>query len=152
MAYGNYAPFYRGGYFNPAQGPTMPQYQPLQDGGINYQPPYQNALQGNLQPQSDFLWVLNENEATAYPVAPNNSVVLWDKNSPTIYVKSVSAQGIPSMRVLDFTERTTSSQAPRVQGEQFVTVEAFKALQGELEAVKGTLAKMKEKTEVETDE
>ena len=25
MAYGNYAPFYRGGYFNPMQSQTMPQ-------------------------------------------------------------------------------------------------------------------------------
>ena len=39
----------------------------------------------------------------------NVDKVIENKNKPTIYVKSVNAQGVPSMRVLDFTERNADS-------------------------------------------
>ena len=106
MAY--YAPFYRPTYYDPVQQNPMGQYNPQYQQPMGQ--PMQNAqipMQG--QPTNDFLWVLNENEATSYPVAPNNTVTLWDKNLPTIYIKSVNAQGIPSMRILDFTERTATA-------------------------------------------
>jgi hypothetical protein len=63
-------------------------------------------------PTNDMLFVLNETEATAFPVMPNNSVTLWDKNQDTVYIKSVNMQGIPSMRILDYTERTAEN-APK---------------------------------------
>ena len=135
MAYGNYAPFYRTGYFNPAQTPnTMNIADPQNQFAQPFQP-----MQTNPAPMpqitSDMIWVLNENEATSYPVAPNNNVVLWDKSTPTIYVKSVNAQGIPSMRILDFTERAQNApQAPTEHvckcGDKFVTKEELKALHG----------------------
>ena len=113
MAYGNYAPFYRGGFFNPMQTPTM---QQVADNQNQFSQPYQQQIQTNPAPipmqtqqTNDMIWVLNENEATSYPVAPNNSVVLWDKNNPTIYVKSVNSQGMPSMRILDFVERNADT-------------------------------------------
>lgn len=136
MAYGNYAPFYRGGYFNPMQTPIMPQMAENQG---QFMPQYQQPIQTNPvpmgQPTSDMIWVLGQTEAESYPVAPNNSVVLWDKNNPTIYIKSVNAQGIPSMRTLDFTERTQNgSQTPTEHackcGDKFVTKDELKALQG----------------------
>src|SRR5574344_1626247 len=111
MAY--YAPFYRPTYYDPVQQSQMGQYNPQYQQPMAQ--PMQNAqmpLQG--QPTNDFLWVLNENEATSYPVAPNNTVTLWDKNLPTIYIKSVNAQGVPSMRVLDFVERTATSATQHV--------------------------------------
>ena len=134
-----------------------------------YQPPMaqpmQNAqmpMQG--QPTNDFLWVLNENEATSYPVAPNNTVTLWDKNLPTIYIKSVNAQGVPSMRVLNFVERTaTSHTTPAGTAfnlpNNFVTIDSFNALKGDVEALRGKLdelnakpAAKSKKTEVENHE
>ena len=137
MAYGNYAPFYRGGYFNPMQTPQMPQMAENQGYMPQYQQPIQqtNPVPMQTQPMSEMIWVLNENEATSYPVAPNNSVVLWDKSNPTIYVKSVNAQGIPSMRTLDFVERVQNgSQTPTEHvckcGDNFVTKDEWKALQG----------------------
>ena len=161
MAY--YAPFYRPTYYDPVQQNPMGQYNQ------QYQPPMaqpmQNAqmpLQG--QPTNDFLWVLNENEATSYPVAPNNTVTLWDKNLPTIYIKSVNAQGVPSMRVLDFVERTaTSPTTPAGTAfnlpNNFVTLDSFNALKGDVEALKGKLDELKpkntpktRKAEVESDE
>lgn len=146
MAYGNYAPFYRGGFFTPMQTPTMPQ---MADNQNQFAQPYQQPIQTNPTPMpmqsqqtNDMIWVLNENEATSYPVAPNNSVVLWDKSNPTIYVKSVNANGMPSMRILDFTERninTSNSQenAPKTHEctcwYKFATKEQINDLKGKID-------------------
>ena len=142
MAYGNYAPFYRGGYFNPMQTPTMPQMADNQGYVPQYQPQMPTNAAPMSQPANDMIWVLNENEATSFPVAMNNSVVLWDKSNPTIYVKSVNAQGIPSMRILDFTERNaapvqTAEKSPAEHtcacGDKFATKEQINALQGKID-------------------
>ena len=137
MSYGNYAPFYRPGYFNPLQ------TQNIQEGlsqPINQ--PYQNQMQMQqmpvaqqpMNPTNDMIWVLNESEATSYPVAPNNTVTLWDKNEPTIYIKSVNAQGVPSMRILDFAERTQNAPKSHTEhvcncGKDFVRIDDFKTLE-----------------------
>lgn len=160
MAY--YAPFYRPTYYDPVQQNPMGQFnQQYQQPMAQQMPNAQIPIQG--QPTNDFLWVLNENEATSYPVAPNNTVTLWDKNLPTIYIKSVNAQGVPSMRILDFTERTAT--APRMPSapsfnstDNFVTIDSFNALKGDVEALRGKLDELKpkntpktKKTEVEDD-
>lgn len=157
MAY--YAPFYRPTYYEQMQPQNMGQFnQQFQ------QPPMPQQMQGPTQPTNDFLWVLNENEATSYPVAPSNTVILWDKNLPTIYIKSVTAQGVPSMRVLDFTERTSATPtipagASFNSPNNFATLEQFNALKGDVEALRGKLDELKpkntakaKKTEVESDE
>ena len=133
MAYGNYAPFYRGGYFNPMQTPTMPNMTENQNQWQlqNMQQPLNQPTQ---TPTNDMIFVLNENEASSFPVAPNNRVVLWDKNQTTFYVKSANAQGIPSMQTFDFSERAQSApQTPTEHvckcGDNFVTKEEWKALQ-----------------------
>ena len=158
MAY--YAPFYRPTYYETVQQNPMGQFNQ------QYQQPMSQPMQQapmQTQPTNDFLWVLNENEATSYPVAPNNTVTLWDKNLPTIYIKSVNAQGVPSMRILDFTERT--STAPRTpsmpsfnSSDNFVTLDSFNALKGDVEALRGKLDELNakpiikaKKTEVEND-
>lgn len=160
MAY--YAPFYRPTYYEPAQQNPMGQFNQ------QFQPPMvqptQNAqipMQG--QPTNDFLWVLNENEATSYPVAPNNTVTLWDKNLPTIYIKSVNAQGVPSMRILDFTERTaipnkTTSTLSFNSPDNFVTIDSFNALEAKFAALEGKVDELRpkssykaKKVEVEND-
>ena len=147
MAY--YAPFYRPTYYDPIQQSQMGQYNPQYPQPMAQ--PMQNAqmpMQG--QPTNDFLWVLNENEATSYPVAPNNTVTLWDKNLPTIYIKSVNAQGVPSMRILDFTERTaTAPKTPSTPSfnspNNFVTLDSFNALKGDVEALRGKLDELNAK-------
>ena len=156
MAY--YAPFYRPTYYDPVQQNSMGQFnQPMVQPMQNAQMPMQG------QPTNDFLWVLNENEATSYPVAPNNTVTLWDKNLPTIYIKSVNAQGVPSMRILDFTERLVNAhKTPSTPSfnspDNFVTIDIFNALKGDVEALRGKLDEMNakpiaksKKTEVEND-
>lgn len=159
MAY--YAPFYRPTYYDPVQPNPMGQFnqqyqQPM--------PQQMQPIQTAQQPTNDFLWVLNENEATSYPVAPNNTVTLWDKNLPTVYIKSVNAQGVPSMRVLDFVERTSTNPTPPAgtafnSPNNFVTIDSFNALKGDVEALRVKLDELKpkntpktKKTEVESDE
>ena len=153
MAY--YAPFYRPTYYDQMQpNPNINQFnqqfqqqmvQPMQTAPT----PMQN------QPTNDFLWVLNENEATSYPVAPNNTVTLWDKNLPTIYVKSVNAQGVPSMRVLDFVERSSVSHSQPAGAafnspNNFVTVDSFNALEAKLQALEGKVEELKPNTNSKT--
>ena len=151
MAYGNYAPFYRGGYFNPVQTPTMPTMAENQN---QFAQPYQTPMQAQAittPPTNDMIWVLNENEATSYPVAYNNSVVLWDKNNPTIYIKSVNSQGVPSMRILDFTERTETDSKTPVEhvcqcGDKFATKEQLNALQGKFDNVMAIVEELQTKS------
>jgi hypothetical protein len=146
MAYGYNAPFMMSNYQRGMQPQPMvqmpPQQMPMQmPDNQQFVPNYPQPMQPIPQSTNDMLWVLNENEATSYPVAPNNSVVLWDKSNPTIYVKSVNAQGVPSMRILDFNERTTEN-APKTSVEhkcdcsgKFVPKEDFKALEDKFEAL-----------------
>ena len=136
-----YAPYYRPmNYYNP----SIPQdNQNMQNGQQFQQIPVQQPqqMQTPIQqmpmsqpapmPSNDMLWVLNETEATSYPVVPNNSVTLWDKNKDTVYIKSVNMQGVPSMRILDYVERTADN-APKTShshdcqcGKECVKVEAF---------------------------
>lgn len=149
MAY--YAPFYRPTYYEPVQQP-MGQYNQQFQQPMG-QPMQQAPMQA--QPASEFLWVLNENEATSYPVAPNNTVILWDKNLPTVYIKSVNAQGVPSMRVLDFTERTANATkqppvASFVSPNNFVTLDSFNALEAKFDALEGKVEELRPKASTKT--
>lgn len=160
MAYPYYAPFYRPTYYEQGQNPNMGQFNQ------QYQQPMPQQIQPAQtaqQPTNDFIWVLGQTEAEGYPVAVNNTVTLWDKNLPTIYIKSVNAQGVPSMRVLDFVERTSTNPTPPVGTafslpNNFATIEQFNALKGDVEALRGKLDELKpknaqktKKTEVEDD-
>jgi hypothetical protein len=160
MAYGNYAPFYRGGYFNPMQTPTMPNMAENQN---QFAQPYQAPMQTNsvhmqmqTQPTNDtLLWVLNENEASSYPVAPNNSVVLWDKNNKTFYIKTANAQGIPSMQIYDFTERIENpSKMPAEHtctcGDKFATKEQLNAVEGKINDILAMYEELKDKQTIKT--
>lgn len=165
MAYGNYAPFYRTGYFNPMQPISQPMYQTMQQDNNQFaqqyqqqtqpaqpmqQPQMQVPYQAPQQPTNDMIWVQGEAGAKAYLVAPNNTVILWDSESSTIYVKSADANGIPSMRTLDFTERTAeSTKMPQEHactcGDKYVTKDDFKSLQDDFEALKGKVESLQNK-------
>lgn len=128
MAYGNYAPFYRGGFFNPMQPPTM---QPMVDNQNQFAQPYQPPMQPTQpitpptaptptpQMSNDMIWVQGLAGAKAYLVAPNTTVTLWDSESETIYLKSCDSNGMPSMKILDIKERIeTPSKSPSNEVEQ----------------------------------
>ncbi len=127
---------FKGQYQQPMQMPQQP---------IQQMPPTQMPVANN-----DFLWVLGEVEAVSFPVAPNNTVTLWDKNQPTIYIKSANAQGVPSMRILDFTERAVNAPKTPTEhvckcGDKFATKEAFEALQGKYDEIKAIVDELKSK-------
>lgn len=140
-----YAPYFRPmNYYNS----SIPQEQGTQQ-MPNQQPQPQQPQQvsiPNYQPSAmpttnDLIWVLNETEAVSYPVAFGNSVTLWDKNEDTVYIKSVNAQGVPSMRILDYTERTPENASKKSDkqecqcGKEFVRLKDFEVLQGKFDAL-----------------
>ena len=145
-----YNPYYGNPYFTQQQGyfsngamPDMLNQQKMQ----YQQMPTQQPMAMHTDPM---LWVLGQTEAESYPVAPNNTVTLWDKNQPTIYIKSANAQGVPSIRVLDFTERTAN--APKTAekhdckcGDKFATKEQLTALEGKYEEIMAIVEELKTK-------
>jgi hypothetical protein len=64
--------------------------------------------------------------------------VLWDKNNKTFYIKTANAQGIPSMQIYDFTERTEKPQNQPTEhkctcGDKFATKEQINDLKGKID-------------------
>lgn len=122
---------------------------------IGYQPYYgyqgYQAQPQNTQPQAQqsngIIWVQGEAGAKSYLVAPNNTVQLWDSESQTIYLKSADASGMPSMRILDYTIRssspTISQNIPISQsGENTATRQDINALQAQIDAIKQQIEKI----------
>lgn len=104
------------------------------------QPYYQPPMMDNLaqmraqQPvQQGMIWVQGESAGKSYLVAPGNTVPLWDSERQTIYLKSVDASGIPTMRILDYKERTQPMPAP--QNVEYVTRDELDALAKKVEAL-----------------
>ena len=106
MAYNLYP---AGGY--PLGGYQMgmyPQAVPDQLAQLRQNHQMQAMQQPTVQPQGEpagIIWVQGEAGAKAYLVAPGSTVQLWDSENPVIYLKSADMSGMPSMRVLDYTER-----------------------------------------------
>ena len=163
MAYPNY---YQGGYYPQYQNGAVPDMLNQYKGQYQQVPMQQPMMQQPVQPMqmqptqmsvaNDMIWVLSEGEAQSYPVAPNNSVILWDKNSDVVYIKSVNAQNVPSFRVLDYKERTADN-APKTPvehrctcGDKFVLKKDFQALQGEFESLREELEELKAKPKAKT--
>lgn len=162
--------YYQGGYYPQYQNGAVPdmlnqfkgQYQ--QPMAQMQQPMMQQPVQQmpiQMQPTqmscaNDMIWVLSEGEAQSYPVAPNNSVILWDKNSDVVYIKSVNAQNVPSFRVLDYKERTAdnASKTPVEHeckcGSKFVSKKDFEALQSDFDALRNELDELKAKSKAKT--
>lgn len=112
-------------------------YQPIQ---------VQQATQTNA-----IVWVQGESGAKAYPVAPNNSVLLMDSESSVFYIKSTDNSGMPlPLRIFEYSEKSVQStdkpQASTVV--EYVTREEFEAKLNELKEK----PKKKKVIEVEEDE
>lgn len=124
--------------FNYYQPYGMPNSGAVPDALNQYKAQYQMQapMQDAFQPQSNsgnLIWTQGEAGAKAYLVAPNSRVVLWDTESPTIYIKTADASGVPSMRILDFKERNVPNPTPNNTEAQFVTIEQFNELQSKFE-------------------
>lgn len=121
-------------YFNgfPA---TYPQY---------YQQPQQNGSP---------IWIQGEAAAKSYLVAPNSTVVLFDSEQQTIYLKSADASGMPSIKVLDYTVRNSPKNTanpvpntPEINLSEYATKSEMQAVFDEIKAINNrvdSLAKQK---------
>lgn len=107
---------------------------------LGYQPA-QIAYPQNQQ-SNGIIWVQGEAGAKSYLVAPNNSVVLWDTESPTIYVKSADGSGMPSMKILDYTTRSQDNQVPAAD---YITRTDFDEIKNDIENIKTELKDLSEK-------
>lgn len=162
MAYNQ--PYYTSGYYPQYQNGAMPDTLNQFKNQYQFQMPVQQPVQQMpiQAPASDVIWVLSEVEAQSYPVLPNNSVILWDKNKDVIYIKSVNAQGVPSMRILDYTERTDNTQKRSETHEcqckdKFVPMETYNELVKQIDILRAKVEamalniKQKQKNKEETD-
>lgn len=120
---------------------TYPYYG--QTGYPNLQNSYQN-MQGAYQ--TNFVRVQNENEARSYPVAPGNSVTFVDEGLPYIYTKTADSSQLGTSHFEKYRlvkEDTAPAKAVSEKEYNFnnlATKDDIKALQSEIEALKGRLS------------
>lgn len=105
-------------------------------GQIYNQPSYQPATPQN-QANTGLIWIQGEAAAKSYLVAPNTTVVLFDSESQTVYLKSADAAGMPSMRILDYTIRDQKPQNGVFDkpAENYATKSEIDALRAEIEEI-----------------
>lgn len=86
------------------------------------QPVAQPQAPQQQQPENpSIVWVQGEAGAKAYIVAPGNTVPLWDSENPIIYLKSVDAAGMPSMKIFEYKERNAQANTDKIDVSVFVT-------------------------------
>lgn len=113
------------------QNPMM--QQPIQ--GMPQQMPLPQTAQNGIN------WVQGEAAAKSFPVAPGAIVTLWDSEQPVIYVKSADNTGMPTMRIMDYTERVQATRMPQnvtnAVPQDYVTREEFAALAARMDEYEG---------------
>lgn len=68
-----------------------------------YYAPNQPVQQQPTPPSNDErIWVQGEAAAKAYLVANGATATLWDSERPRIFLKSVAANGFPSLQILNY--------------------------------------------------
>lgn len=118
-----------------------------------YAQPYQQPQMPQNQGNNSMIWVQGESGAKSYLVAPNSTVVLFDSESQTIYLKSADATGLPSMRILDYTIRDQKTR-DGVFGSgtgDFATKQEIDALRAEMEQIKARLKEGRHESTIRSD-
>ena len=123
-----YTPY--GGYnfgYQPNMYNQPMQSQPTQDQFAQYR---QNQQQG-------MILVQGESGAKSYLVSAGCTVPLWDSENQTVYIKSCDASGMPSMRIIDYTERVQAhGEAPAAAPKlEYVTRQEYDALVARVDAL-----------------
>ena len=113
MAYGNYFP-------------------------ANYYPQMTNQFpnQNQTQQNNGMIWVVGENGADSYLVAPGQTVQLWDSTAPVFYLKSADNMGRPSKRVFDYTERGIAQNETVLPQSAYASKEDVDYLKEEINSLK----------------
>lgn len=115
---------------------SFPQQQTYQQPQITQ--PQINQPQQQMQSGDDRIYVQGEVGAKAYLVAPGNTVVLWDSESQSIYIKTVNPAGLPSMSKLNYTFDTP---------QKAVTPEVKEELEGRIDGLEKAFKKLKKQLE-----
>ena len=123
-----------------------------------YQPVYQIPQTQQTQ-NNGIIWVQGEAGAKSYLVAPNNTVDLWDSESPVIYIKSADASGLPSLKILDYSVRETNgntANAPEsIVADKtiiYATKTELDGLDGEIKALRKQLDRLTKRMKEDEDE
>ena len=122
-------------------------YQPMAyQTGYNPTPvgynPSPTASYGN----TGIVWVDGYDAAAMYPIAPNAAVALWDKSSPSIYLKRADATGKPSMQIYDLVERKETPKPATATDVRYATQEALERLAGVVDGLREGLEEIRLKT------
>ena len=106
----------------------------FQNGYPGYQPyPYQDQLNqlrnAPIYPArpdpSGLNWVQGEAGAKSWIVPPGGTALLMDSESMRFYIKSTDMNGVPGMRVFEYTEITNQPKPADIPADKFVTREEF---------------------------
>lgn len=106
----------------------------------NYYPQYQQGYVQQQQTQNNgFIRVQNENEARMYPVAPGNSLIFIDENSPFCYTKTVDTSQLdrPKFEKYRLVKEEHEEQDPSTN--LYVSSDDFELLKKEVEKIKEDL-------------
>lgn len=128
MAYNPYATGYQPSYY-----PTFPT--------LNYNQPTQNQNNGN----SNLIYVQGEAGAKAYLTAPNTSILLLDSESPVLYLKTTDSNGLPTLKIMDYTVRD-NSPTKVVNRDDYATRDDISHIRKEIDEINRRLATIKERT------
>ena len=105
-----------------------------------YYPQIQNQTQNVQNNTSSIIWVQGEAGAKSYLVSPNTTVALWDSESPTIYLKSADASGMPSIKIYDYKQReTTVLNNTESKSSDFATQSDINTLREEINGLKSKI-------------
>lgn len=88
--------------------------------------PMQTTIPQQQSQSTGLIWVQGIEAAKAYPVAPGNTVQLWDSEAPVVYLKAADQSGMPQLRAFDLVERV--SAVPRAKEADYVTRQEFEEL------------------------
>ena len=161
--YNNFNP-YGNPYFNSMPTGTQPYGVPMNSyngmgnmgtPNFNSQPNFQNPTPNqNAQPQNqpftmpqqvntNKLYVTGIDDARNKQLPPNSDYVFLDNDKPLLYRKVVDATGkmeVQAFEIVPYTEKP-AEPVPQVDMSQYVSVDDFNALKGDLERVKDYINK-----------
>lgn len=143
-------------YFqNPYQAQYPQSFYPnpyLQQQAQAPQPQQQSAQAAPQVQTSGIIWVSGDEEAAAFPVAPNTAVRLWHSTLPIVYFKQADASGRPTMKVYDLVEHKAIQ--PEEKHVDFATKDEVTALDSSIQSIKNEIRILKKelkRKEVDND-
>lgn len=98
------------------------------------------AIPTYQQPRQDTAlnWVQGEAGAKSWIVTPGATVLLMDSEAQRFYLKSADVNGVPAMRIFEYSEVAPTRPTQPAQAPQFVTIDEFNAFKAEIVSKLGT--------------